>query len=185
MQPPRATTERPPLALVGPHLLLPDSRNGVQAKRRPLRIRAAQEKTGAEPSKSYMCSRGLSSGWPSPPGLSACDGWGGLIFRHTLVATVVCFSFPFPFLLIFLQSCSLVNAHRAYARAVNRPRSNAVKSGETGVWSSHLHTHTHTLTRYGTVLAAAVIEAAIARPYTPALFLPHDKRRATPRTPPE
>jgi hypothetical protein len=35
--PPRATTERPPLALVGPHLLLPDSRNGVQAKRRPLK----------------------------------------------------------------------------------------------------------------------------------------------------
>src|SRR5690606_1800750 len=31
---------------------------------------------------------------------------------------------------------------------------------------------THTLTRYGTVLAAAVVEAAIPRPYTPARFSP-------------
>lgn len=31
----------------------------------------------------------------APSDLSACDGWGRLIFRHTLVATVY-LSFPFP-----------------------------------------------------------------------------------------
>ena len=56
----------------------------------------------------------------APSDLSAYDGWGRLIFRHTLVATVY-LSFPFPTCPPrFLQPYSLVDAHCACARAVKK-----------------------------------------------------------------
>jgi hypothetical protein len=119
LQPPR-NHRTPPLALAGPHLL-PDSRNGC--KRRGGSEEPEQRAGGSsEQALSFYM-------WPmapcpvagrAPSDLSAYDGWGRLIFRHTLVATVY-LSFPFPLCLPrFLQPYSLVDAHCACARAVKK-----------------------------------------------------------------
>jgi hypothetical protein len=115
---PRGTTEHPPLALVGPHLL-PDSRSGLQAKGEAVKEAEQRRRESRNRAPNLICAPWcLSSGSLRSPGLSACDGWGSVLFSDTPSWQQCTSLFPLRLASGFCNPILPIDAHRACARAV-------------------------------------------------------------------